>query len=54
MPHNAKKDQAHAREATESKSQHIKGLRLALVVASVTLVAFLVLLDMSIIVTVSW
>ncbi|CEJ54145.1 Putative Efflux pump [Penicillium brasilianum] len=51
MPHNAEKEQAHAREATESKSQHITGLRLALVVTSVTLVVFLVLLDMSIIMT---
>ncbi|KAF4766518.1 hypothetical protein HAV15_010474 [Penicillium sp. str.  len=38
-------------EATESKSQHITGLKLGLVVASVTFVAFLMLLDMSIIVT---
>lgn len=41
-------------EATESKSQHITGLKLGLVVASVTFVAFLMLLDMSIIVTVRW
>ncbi|CAI7597832.1 unnamed protein product [Penicillium discolor] len=38
-------------EATKSKSQHITGLKLGLVVASVTFVAFLMLLDMSIIVT---
>lgn len=47
-------NQTHTREATESKSQHITGLKLGLVVASVTFVAFLMLLDMSIIVTVSW
>ncbi|KOS46692.1 hypothetical protein ACN38_g2365 [Penicillium nordicum] len=44
-------NQTHTREATESKSQHITGLKLGLVVASVTFVAFLMLLDMSIIVT---
>ncbi|CAI7608067.1 unnamed protein product [Penicillium glandicola] len=51
-PHN-QESQTDTREATEceSKSQHITGLKLWLVVASVTFVTFVMLLDVSIIVT---
>ncbi|KZF26031.1 efflux pump [Xylona heveae TC161] len=49
--HNAKEEETAGGEVTESKPQYISGIKLWLVVASVTLIAFLMLLDMSIIVT---